>query len=133
MNTKTLILTGSGSIWLAFGLWTFLFPESLSGVGLVLDGGLGRTEIRAFYGGLEIGIGSYLLWACRSEERVQQGLVAALFCVAFTGLGRFLGIAMEGFSTTPMMWVFLGVELVGSLLTVWAIKPATVSRQEVSP
>ena len=56
MNFARFILAGSALAWAGFGLLFFVSPENLDGVGLVVDNAVARAEVRAFYGGLELGI-----------------------------------------------------------------------------
>ena len=42
----------------------------------------GLTEIRAFYGGLPIGLGCFLVWCTRTRERLLPGLLVAGFVLA---------------------------------------------------
>ncbi len=116
-----MVLLVSGLAWLGFGCWIFACPDTLSGVGLSVEGPLGRAEIRAFYGGLELGLGSFLVWCAWDSTRHKVGLVGALLCVGLTCIGRVSGIAIEGFETAPIMWAFAGIEFTGALITAVAI------------
>jgi len=117
MKQHRYFLIGSGLAWCGFGVWLWLFPETINGVGLTLEGATGKVEVRAVYGGLELGLGCFLLWASRHPSRYRTGLVAALFMVAGIGMGRASGIAMEGFVASDPMWLFLGIEMTATAAT----------------
>lgn len=121
MNFQKLVLIVSGVAWAGFGVFLFVYPETLSSVGVPVDSGLGRTEIRAFYGGLEIGLGVFLLWSQMRAERIHVGLMAALLTVGATGTGRLLGVALEGFETSGLMWGFIAIEWTALAVTALAI------------
>jgi hypothetical protein len=122
MKVPRIVLALSVLAWAGFGAWLYVFPERLDGVGLAPDGGLGRTEVRAFYGGLELGIAAFLGWCLAAASRTRVGLMAATMVVGCTGLGRLSGIALEGFETTPLMWTFVAIELTAAALSAWAIR-----------
>jgi hypothetical protein len=117
MNKHQTFLIASGLAWCGFGVWLWLFPETINGVGLSVEGATGTIEVRAVYGGLELGLGGFLLWASRHPSRTRTGLVAALFSVAGIGMGRATGIAMEGFEASDAMWLFLGIEMTATAMT----------------
>lgn len=108
--------------WAGFGVWLYLAPEALAGVGLVADTALGRTEVRAFYGGLELGIAGFLGWCLVDPSRTRVGLVAAALLIGGTGLGRLSGVALEGFQTSGQMWGFVALELSAAALSAWALQ-----------
>jgi hypothetical protein len=55
----------------------------------------GLTEIRAFYGGLQVGLGCFLFWCTRTRERLLPGLLAAGYAVGGIGLARVLGLFFD--------------------------------------
>jgi hypothetical protein len=80
-----------------FGLWGLAAPERLAGVvGWDLRGPDAVTEIRAFYGGLELGIGAFLMSCAARRRRVDLGLRLAAWALGGSGLVRLTSIAVEG-------------------------------------
>ncbi len=72
--TEALALVGAG-ITVALGMLGLLRPDVAADiVGISTEGALGRSEVRATYGGLFVGLGAACLWL-RSPEAY---LVAAL-------------------------------------------------------
>jgi len=53
------------------------------------------TEIRAIYGGLNIGLGSFLIWCLRHRELTFAGLLAVAFGVGGVGVARVFGMLMD--------------------------------------
>jgi len=81
------------------------------------------TEIRAFYGGLQFGIGLFLAWCLRVPDRTSQGLLLGGLAVGGAGLGRMLGVLLDQAPTSHHL-VNLGIEAVTVLLVAIAISRA---------
>jgi hypothetical protein len=94
-----------------FGAWLFAVPSALAGIGIELDGPTARIDVRATYGGFELGVAAFLFLCVARPQWTRAGLVASGFAVAGFGAGRAGGIALEG-GAEPLMWGFLGLELV---------------------
>lgn len=124
MRFARVVLGLSSLVWAGFGLMLSIWPERLDGVGLTVDSPLARIEVRGFYGGLELGIAAFLAWcaAAKSAERVRAGLVLTAAVLGGTAVGRLVGVALEGGSTTPQMWSFVALELTGTTLAVAALR-----------
>ncbi len=75
------------------------------------------TDIRATYGGLQLGLGIFLLWAASKPTRYRAGLVALCFMVPGLALSRFLGLLVDG-DVKPLMWGVLAFEVVLSVVSV---------------
>jgi hypothetical protein len=111
---SALSLLGFGTAFLFFPLGT------LALTGIELEGALAATEIRAFYGGLELGVGLAVLWCALRQARWKDGL--ALTALAFGGIGlaRLFGMIVE-----PALSFFLVFALVVELAlagaAVWAL------------
>jgi len=92
------ILLGlSAVIWLPYGIYCFLRPESLAEAAAVAAGSpTGATELRAMYGGLQAAIGSTALaGALRADA---QRFALQLLAIVTAGLGgaRLLGALLDG-------------------------------------
>lgn len=58
------------------------------------------TEIRAFYGGLQLGIGFFLLWCLRTPTHTIQGLSLVGLAVGGAGLARLFGLLFDDTPTS---------------------------------
>lgn len=97
MTTLTRVtLWLAAALFLAFGLGILIQPELLSGMGLPVQP-VWRTELRAFYGGLEIGLAAFLILCARRPAWALPGLVAAALLMGGVGSARLLGMALDGF------------------------------------
>ena len=78
------------------------------------------TEIRAFYGGLQFGIGLFLLWCLRTPSRTSQGLLLVGLAVGGAGLARMFGIFFDHAPTSHHV-ANLGIEAVTVVLVAIAL------------
>lgn len=101
----TLPLIGA-VITVGFGLLGLFFPLAAAGlVGIEPKPGIGRSEVRATYGGLFIGVGLACLWLQSTEAFLVAGgawlgaAVARAFAMVVErepSAGNFGGLAVEG-------------------------------------
>jgi hypothetical protein len=121
------VLVVFGLMFLGFGLAAAAAPLWLATlVDLEPRSPLALTELRAFYGGLEIGLGTYLL-ACAASGKWQRGGLQALVAVCGgIALGRIFGMAVDGTSGT-LLYTALVTELAGAILGTVALTRLTRS------
>ncbi|MEZ6187566.1 MAG: DUF4345 family protein [Planctomycetota bacterium] len=114
------LLAATGLIYLYLGAVFVLWPVGWAQkIGFTLDAD-GVVEIRAVYGGLELGLGVFFLVAALRREWVGVGLWA--LCLTFAGLAvcRALGLALaEG--PGPMPWKLFAVEASETVLSAAAL------------
>jgi hypothetical protein len=103
-----------------FGLTLLVFPTVLTGAGVALTTAEARAEIRAFYGGLELGLAHFFALAALRPGWFRPGLVAQAASLGGAALGRALGMIVDG-AFTPMMLLLFAAEGAGSLLGLWAL------------
>jgi len=115
-------------LWLAglgfigFGVAFLIDPlGTLAAVGIVIDGKLAATEFRAFYGGVEVGLGVALIAADLVPGYRRAGLWLCLLSYGGIGLARALGIALAG-EATNFLWFALATELGLAALAVAALR-----------
>lgn len=119
LSRLTLWLGGSG--FLGFGLAFLIAPlQTLAAAGIELSGDLAATELRAFYGGLEVALGGLLIAADLIGAR-RHGLILCLASYGGIGLARALGIALAG-SATPFLWAALATELTLAALSALSLR-----------
>ncbi len=90
------VLVLSGLMFLVFGVIFLVAPSGAGRVaGFEAAGAYGRTEIRAFYGGMEVGLGAFLLVGVWAKSWFRPGLWLVALLVGATAAGRALGFAVE--------------------------------------
>lgn len=111
MRIDNLWLVIGGVGFLAFGAWMLVAPQAaMAMVGIALPNGAPTTEIRAFYGGLELGLGALLLAAVHKVQYHRAGLVLGCASYGSIALARALGMLIDG-GTSTFLWVALAVEV----------------------
>ena len=105
------VLIATGLLYLAFGVAFLVAPAALGGwVHLGVDHPVARTELRAFYGGLEIGLAVFLFFCVSRPEWIVPGLLAGALALGCTAAARIVGIVVDR-STGTMLVAILLVEV----------------------
>jgi hypothetical protein len=116
--------------YLGFG-FVFLFnPNEMAailGLGLGVDGA--RTDFRAMYGGLEIGIGAFLLICALRREFARVGLFAGACALMAMATSRSVGLLLDGIN--PLQVLIAISEWVGGVAATWGAVMATPERDSV--
>ena len=104
-----------------FGVWLLLRPNALRGVGVVAENADGRAELRAMYGGLELGIAAFLGLCLLRPDFTEPGLWLQLVALGGLALGRLIGISAEKGGVGKTLWFFAAIEIIATLVTLAAI------------
>ena len=129
MNTfRILVLALAGLGFLGFGAWFLIDPIGpLTAIGITATGAPAATEFRAFYGGLEVGLGALMLVAAAKPQWRTAGLWLVLATNGCIAAGRLLGVAIDGvwvpFFTYALVWE-VGFALLAALVLRGAGKAA---------
>lgn len=114
-------------IYAGIGTWTLLDPfGALDRVGVAAVDSRGEVELRAMYGGLELGMALFLLWCLASPERVRAGLMASTLTVGGLGLVRaigWIGLQPDGWLSVALMVAECTGAALGAL-ALWSTRPA---------
>lgn len=120
LSRFTLWLGGLG--YLGFGLAFLVAPlETMAAAGLSLQGDLAATELRAFYGGVELALGALLIAGALRPDARRHALILCLASYGGIGAARLLGIALAG-SATPFLWAALATEATLAMLSLIALR-----------
>ncbi len=106
----------AGALVLAIYAVGFGLDPALLGrlVGLAFQDNNAFVEIRAFYGGLELGLAGFLAFAAVRTVHARSALVLFAFAFGAAGLARLAGILEYGF-TGPSQPLVAAIELAGSV------------------
>ena len=109
-----LVLAGVGLV--GFGLAAIIDPIALwSAFGLpAVEDPAVRIELRAFYGGLEIGLGGWMLAHASAPDKVRTGLWLAVVVYGSLAAGRGLGMVID--TAGGYVWGAFVTELLLALL-----------------
>jgi len=100
----------------AFGVWALIAPAALANLIHVTPETPGAlTEIRAFYGGLEIGLAAFLLRAAFHRPWMPGALIALVVVAGGIAIGRGIGLVIDS-SISGVMLGALVWEAAGAIL-----------------
>ena len=122
MTFWRLVLAGLGLGYAGFG-FAFLFsPSELAAfLSLTFSEPSARTDFRAMYGGLEIGLGGFMLACALRREFVRIGLFAGACATAGMATARTVGMMLDGVALSQLVsavveWAICGVATWGALV-----------------
>jgi len=110
--------------FLGFGLWLLVEPAgTLAKIGIDASSPIGLVELRAFYGGLELGLGLFLACCLLRPDWQAAGLWLVLLANGGMGLSRLLaiwlgGAAVGGYLAWALLWELGFAALAGLALAV---------------
>ncbi len=116
LMTRT-FLQAVAAVFGIFGLIYLVDPGWLSQAAGLQANASGTADIRATYGGFQIGFCLFLIWVMLSEQRV-AGLVACALVSGSVAFGRVIGVAVDG-GASAFNIVGIFVEITILLLSVW--------------
>lgn len=109
--TANLFLRIIATILLVFGVIYLFNPALLAGQAGITAELSGLTDIRATYGGFQIGFALFLLWACSDSTQIQAALAATMVVFASVGAARFFGVLIDG-ELSGFNQIGLGFEII---------------------
>jgi hypothetical protein len=129
-NPEKAVLLALAAGFVAFGVAFLLAPAKVAAVAdLTTHGKNGLIELRAFYGGIELGLGLFFgVSALRPAWHV-PALWAAFLTLGGVVGARIYGISVEG-SAGAMIYVFLAVEIAGLCLAVFGLAKTQKKSEE---
>lgn len=118
---NTIVITIAGLGFVGFGIVFLCWPEvMLPSIGIVTPDPQSQIEIRAMYGGLELGLGILLL-SCFAAERQRFGVQLSLASYGGLGVARALSMTVMGVAS-PFLWFALIWEAVIAGLALIALR-----------
>lgn len=109
-----------GILLVAFGVVAVVDPAAtMEPAGLVASVEGALTEIRAVYGGSQIGLGLFLLWSAFDPSRWPAALLLYALILGSVGDCRAIGLLIDR-APTPFHWFALAFEWGTASLTFYA-------------
>ena len=91
------VLWLSALAFAAIGASFLLAPEAMAArVGVSLAGATAANDVRAVYGGLQLGIAAFLAHCARRPDALRTGLSVQLFSFAGLAAARFVSLLLDG-------------------------------------
>ncbi len=108
MTLTKVVLSLAGLMYLGFGVAFLVAPAPMAElVHLSVEHPVARTEVRAFYGGLEMGLGLFLLLCLARRGAARLGALALALLAGGTALGRVFGIIADGSAGAAVLAILL--------------------------
>lgn len=119
----------TAATYAGFAVWLGIQPAALlEAFGIESSTPSMLTEIRAFYGGIEMAIAVLMLWFWFRGE-IRSGLLVGALPLAGSAIGRSVGMVIDGFSSTHAAFGLL--EAVGCLVCLAGYR-AAINEDSVS-
>jgi hypothetical protein len=119
-----IVLWVSAATFATFGMLFFVNPAGwAASVDVSATTSTARTEIRAMYGGLEIGIAALLVWCALDPRLVRIGLLAVTCMFGGLAAGRAASLLLET-GARSIMYSLVAIEAVAAGLALIAFRQA---------
>lgn len=105
MKRSILALNLAAIAFAAFGLILFIAPGILKSVGIEILDRSGAVELRAFYGGIELGLAAFFAVSARRPEWVKTALAALVFALGGVVLLRGFALLISGFQANLLVYL----------------------------
>lgn len=116
------VLRLASLLFLLFGAAFFLWPVGLpANVEIRVPTSTAATDVRAVYGGLQLGVGLFLGWCALDRSRLRVGLLAFAFAIGSMAATRVAGFVVDG-SPAAINALLLAGELGGLALAAAALR-----------
>jgi hypothetical protein len=130
MTPWRLLLAFIALTYTGFGFVFLFYPSDMAAiVGIAFPTTSPRTDFRAMYGGLEIGVGVFLLVCSMRREFVRVGLFASACALVAMATSRTVGLMLDGISVLQVM--IATAEWVGGAAATWGAVMAAPERDSV--
>jgi hypothetical protein len=108
---------------LVLGLAYFIRPEEMTSLsGALLMGNAAVTEVRAYYGGLQLGLAAYLAMALLRMDLLRPALLLLALLYSSLALARIAGLWLDGGAQQTFNLYALLLEVVSAWLAWWALR-----------
>ncbi|VEE14364.1 DUF4345 domain-containing protein [Ectopseudomonas mendocina] len=105
------------------GLAYFIRPEEMASFsGALLMGNAAVTEVRAYYGGLQLGLATYLAMALLRLDLLRPALILLVLPYSVLALARLAGLWLDGGTQQTFNLYALLLEAVSAALAWWALR-----------
>jgi hypothetical protein len=123
MRITQLFLVFQALALIGLGLAYFIRPHEMTNLsGMLLMAQAAITDVRAYYGGLQIGLGTFLLLACRQTDLIRAALILLVLIYSALALARIGGLWLDGGFEQTFNLTALLIELVSAALAMWLLR-----------
>jgi hypothetical protein len=113
-----IVVGGCGLAFAGIGAWAVVAPSAaLEAVDVAATGPGGVVELRAMYGGLQLGAALFFGWCAADAGRLRTGLFATATMLGGLGGVRALGLVLER-PDGALLYTFAALELTAAAVAV---------------
>lgn len=119
MRFARFVLLAQALVMACLSLAYWLWPHEMANLnGMLLMETASVSHMRVYYGGLQLGLALFLIWAARAPERARPALIMLVITMAALVLGRLASLWLDGgelvgFDLASMLYRVLAVVLAG--------------------
>ncbi len=119
MRFARFVLLAQALVMACLSLAYWLWPYEMANLnGMLLMESASVSHMRVYYGGLQLGLALFLLWAAREPERARPALMMLMITMAALVLGRLVSLwldggALVGFDLASLIYRVLAALLAG--------------------
>lgn len=122
MRLARVILVIQVLVFAGFGLAYWFRPYEMANLnGMLLMETASVSNVRVYYGGLQIGLALFLLWALRERERVRAALVLLVLMQGCLALARLGALWLDDAALPAFDFNGLAYKLASALLAAFAL------------
>ena len=108
---------------MVLGLAYFIQPHEMTNIsGMLLMAPAAITDVRAYYGGLQLGLAAYLLLALARFDLLRPALSLLVLLYATLALARMAGLWLDGGAQQTFNLYALLLEVLSAALAWWALR-----------
>lgn len=123
MLFSRILLAAQALILAGLGIAYFVRPEEMANLsGMLLMAPAAITDVRAYYGGLQIGLAAYLLLTLGRQEQMRGALMLLVLLYSSMALARMGGLWLDGGLQQTFNLTALLLEVVSSGLCFVALR-----------
>ena len=108
---------------MVLGLAYFIQPHEMTNIsGMLLMAPAAITDVRAYYGGLQLGLAAYLLLALARFDLLRPALSLLVLLYATLALARMAGLWLDGGAQQTFNLYAMLFEIVSAGLAFWCLR-----------
>ena len=97
MRFARFVLLAQALVMACLSLAYWLWPHEMANLnGMLLMETASVSHMRVYYGGLQLGLALFLIWAVRAPERARPALIMLVMTMAALVLGRLVSLWLDG-------------------------------------
>lgn len=97
MRFARFVLLAQALVMASLSLAYWFRPYEMANLnGMLLMEGASVSHMRVYYGGLQLGLALFLIWAARAPERARPALMMLMITMTALVLGRLVSLWLDG-------------------------------------